>query len=171
MSTGIYTTYGKLGIQHDKVAEIDIHTLVSLWLITTVVTDGGITGCLSVALFRARTGIRHTDHLINQFIRGAVQTGVLAGIFSLSCLAATLSGTHASWPLMFVIPTGRIYTTTLLYSLLLRENQEENHSQEERNRVGTSSTRAMQLTSAIEIGESETSPSDILMNHCKPDKA
>lgn len=69
---------------------------------------------LGVILARSKTGFRKTDTVLNRLIRGAIQTGLFAGIFSLGDLI-----TFVCWPAtnfygMFAIPIGRIYTNVSL---------------------------------------------------------
>ncbi|KAI0820976.1 hypothetical protein BC629DRAFT_414427 [Irpex lacteus] len=103
-------------------AQLDSLTnLVTAWLVMQVTVDVFVTGALGYLLARSKTGFRNTDSVINQLIRGAVQTGLFAGIFSLGDLI-----TFAKWPDtnfygMFAIPIGRIYTNTLLDTLLSRQ--------------------------------------------------
>jgi len=94
--------------------------IVNAWLILQVFCDVFVTGSLGVILYRSRTGFSKTDTVLYRLIRGAIQTGLFAGIFSLGDLI-----TFTCWPDtnmygMFAIPIGRIYTNTLLDTLLAR---------------------------------------------------
>jgi hypothetical protein len=94
--------------------------LVTAWLVLQVTADVLITGTLGVILTRSRTGFRKTDTVINRLIRGAIQTGLFAGIFSLGDLVAFTRWPETNMYGFFAIPIGRIYTNTLLDTLLTR---------------------------------------------------
>ena len=63
-----------------------------------------------IVFSRSRTGFQNTDTILNRLIRGAIQTGLFAVIFSLGNLVSlvVLPGTTLFG--MFAIPLGRIYT-------------------------------------------------------------
>jgi len=131
---------------------------MTAWLVTLVVTDCFITGSLSIALLRARTGVGRTDYLVYQVIRGAVQTGVFAGVFSLATLITYVCLPQTALSLLFAIPTGRIYTSSLMYSLLAKADSAERCSRVGRSnsRSVSATTRVVQLTSAITACELDT---------------
>ncbi|KAF8553134.1 hypothetical protein OG21DRAFT_1464619 [Imleria badia] len=95
--------------------------ILTAWLSVQVVADTFITIILVIVFSRSRTGFQKTDTILNRLIRGAIQTGLFAGIFSLGSLIGfiVLPGTNLFG--MFAIPIGRIYTNTLLDTLLTRE--------------------------------------------------
>ncbi|KAH8094483.1 hypothetical protein BXZ70DRAFT_1034476 [Cristinia sonorae] len=95
--------------------------LVTAWLSMQVGIDMFITVTLSLTLWRSRTGFRRTDTVLNRLIRGAIQTGLFAGIFSMGDLATFLKYPDTNFYGMFAIPIGRIYTNTLLDTLLARD--------------------------------------------------
>jgi len=98
-----------------------INNLVIAWLAMQVIVDTFITVTLTIILARSKTGYRKTDTVLNRLIRGAVQTGLFAGIFSLGDLISFLALPTTNFYGMFAIPLGRIYTNTLLDTLLARE--------------------------------------------------
>ena len=57
-----------------------------------------------------RGGFRKTDSIVNRLIRGAIQTGLFAGIFSLGDLITFVIVPKTELYAMFVFPIGRIYT-------------------------------------------------------------
>jgi len=146
----------QMTIRHDVKSIDTIRIQMIIWLAALVVTDCFITGSLCTALLRARTGVGRTDYLIWQFIRGAIQTGVFAGIFSLGCLLAFAFWTETDGSLMFAIPSGRVYTATLLYSLLLRAERNELSEQKDCGDKRRIESPPQQLTSAITIYELNT---------------
>ncbi|KAF9233482.1 hypothetical protein BU15DRAFT_90336 [Melanogaster broomeanus] len=95
--------------------------LVIAWLTTQVAADMFVTGTLIILLTRSRTGFRKTDTIINRLIRGAIQTGLFASIFAVSDLITFITLPTTNLYGMFAIPIGRIYTNTLLDTLLSRE--------------------------------------------------
>lgn len=98
-----------------------INNEVAGWLTLQVVTDTLVTGSLGYILYRSRTGFKKTDSVINRLIRGAVQTGLFAVIFSLGDLITFLKFPTTNLFGMFAVPIGRIYTNTLLDTLLSRQ--------------------------------------------------
>ncbi|KAH7921677.1 hypothetical protein BV22DRAFT_1132059 [Leucogyrophana mollusca] len=97
-----------------------INNIVTAWLAMQVGCDAFITATLTIILSRSRTGFRKTDTVLNRLIRGAIQTGLFAGIFSLGDLVSFLSWPDTNLYGMFAVPIGRIYTNTLLDTLLTR---------------------------------------------------
>ncbi|KAI9463139.1 hypothetical protein HD554DRAFT_1415802 [Boletus coccyginus] len=98
-----------------------ITPLVIAWLSLQVVVDMLITITLVIVLYRSRTGSRKTDTILNRFIRGAIQTGFLASTFAVADLTTFILLPRMNLYGMFAIPLGRIYTNTLLDTLLSRE--------------------------------------------------
>jgi len=104
-------------------AELSVlNDLVTAWLVLQVTIDAFVTTILGALLTRSRTGFVKTDTVINQLIRGAIQTGLFAGIFSLGDLITFIKWPNTNFYGMFAIPIGRIYTNTLLDTLLTRQN-------------------------------------------------
>jgi hypothetical protein len=87
-----------------------------------VVVDTFITTTLVTVFARSRTGFRKTDSVLNRLIRGAIQTGLFAGIFSVCNLITFVVLPNTTLYGMFAIPIGRVYTNTLLDTLLIRES-------------------------------------------------
>ncbi|KAI5990228.1 hypothetical protein EDD15DRAFT_2281999 [Pisolithus albus] len=98
-----------------------IQGLVIAWLSMQVTVDTFLTVTLSIILARAKTGLPTTDTVLRRLIRGAIQTGLFASIFSLGDLISFLLLPDANFYGMFAIPIGRIYSNTLLDTLLVRE--------------------------------------------------
>ncbi|KAI6035671.1 hypothetical protein EDC04DRAFT_2897703 [Pisolithus marmoratus] len=98
-----------------------INSLVIAWLSMQVSVDVFLTVTLSIILRRAKTGMPSTDTVLRRLIRGAIQTGLFASIFSLGDLFSFLLLPDANFYGMFAIPIGRIYSNTLLDTLLVRE--------------------------------------------------
>ncbi|KAI9569095.1 hypothetical protein HD554DRAFT_654013 [Boletus coccyginus] len=88
---------------------------------TQIAADVFITITLTIIFSRSRNGIHKTDAVLNRLIRGAIQTGFFVGIFSLGTLITFVLLEKTNLFAMFSIPIGRIYTNTLMDSLLARE--------------------------------------------------
>ncbi|KAK7690033.1 hypothetical protein QCA50_006678 [Cerrena zonata] len=98
-----------------------INNPVIAWLSMQVAADVMITVVLTTIFARSKTGIRRTDTVLNRLIRGTIQTGLFASIFSLGDLITFLTLPDTNLYGMFAIPIGRIYTNTLLDTLLTRD--------------------------------------------------
>ncbi|KAK7044520.1 hypothetical protein R3P38DRAFT_2879242 [Favolaschia claudopus] len=77
-------------------------------------------GTLIFVLARSRTGFRHTDTIINQLIRGAIQTGLFVSMFALGDLLCFIFASKTTFYAMFAYPIGRINTLTLVDTLNTR---------------------------------------------------
>ena len=104
------------------------------WLFTQVIVDAFITSTpvysnlqregadlqspatLVIVFSRSRTGFRKTDTVLNRLIRGAIQTGLFAGIFSMADLITFVVLPNMNLYGMFAIPIGRIYTNVSVLS-------------------------------------------------------
>ena len=75
---------------------------------------------LVIVFSRSRTGVLKTDTILNRFIRGAIQTGLFAGIFALSNLITFIILPDTNLYGMFAIPIGRIYTNVSVLSAMDR---------------------------------------------------
>ena len=73
-------------------------------------TDLRSPATLVIVFSRSRTGFRKTDTVLNRLIRGAIQTGLFASIFSVANLIAISFLPNTNLYGMFAIPIGRIYT-------------------------------------------------------------
>ncbi|KAI6127149.1 hypothetical protein F5141DRAFT_375719 [Pisolithus sp. B1] len=98
-----------------------LNNLVIAWLAFQVTIDVFITVTLTIIFLRSKTGYHKTDTVLNRLIRGAIQTGLFAVIFSLGDLVSFLALPTTNLYGMFAIPIGRIYTNTLFDTLLTRD--------------------------------------------------
>ncbi|KAL4062144.1 hypothetical protein J3A83DRAFT_2404823 [Scleroderma citrinum] len=98
-----------------------ITNLVIAWVVMQVIVDGFVTTTLAYNLIRAKTGWPRTDIVLRRLIRGAIQTGLFATILQLGDLVSFLVMPETNFYGMFAIPVGRIYSNTLLDTLLVRE--------------------------------------------------
>ncbi|KAK7039625.1 hypothetical protein R3P38DRAFT_2900801 [Favolaschia claudopus] len=117
--TGCITAV-RLGIIKDVMKFHEIVPLVTGWLVLLCLTDLLISGTLIFVLARSRTGFRHTDTIINQLIRGAIQTGLFVSMFALGDLLCFIFASDTTFYAMFAYPIGRINTLTLVDTLNTR---------------------------------------------------
>lgn len=125
-----------------------LNNLVSAWLAMQVSIDVFITVTLTIIFVRSKTGYHKTDTVLNRLIRGAIQTGLFAVVFSLGDLVSFLALPTTNLYGMFAIPIGRIYTNTLFDTLLTRDRLKsqmagtyERKSANEVNWTGASTAR------------------------------
>ncbi|KAF8553139.1 hypothetical protein OG21DRAFT_1497928, partial [Imleria badia] len=91
------------------------------WLSIQVVVDMYITPTLVIIFARLRTGFRKIDTILNRLIRGDIQTGLFAVIFSMGDLITFVVFPNTNLYAMFAISLGCIYTNNLLDTLLTRK--------------------------------------------------
>ncbi|EKM53533.1 uncharacterized protein PHACADRAFT_211221 [Phanerochaete carnosa HHB-10118-sp] len=104
-----------------EAAKLSVLTnLVTAWLVLQVGVDALVTITLGIILARSKTGFQKTDTVVNRLIRGAIQTGLFAGIFSIGDLITFTRWPNTNFYGMFAIPIGRVYTNTLLDTLVSR---------------------------------------------------
>ncbi|KAI0078275.1 hypothetical protein K474DRAFT_1706666 [Panus rudis PR-1116 ss-1] len=121
---GIITGIRAMILQElDKLVALE--KIIIGWLTLQVSCDFLITGTLIYILWNSRTGFRKTDSVLYRLMRGAIQTGLFAGIFSIADLITFLALPQTNLYGMFAIPIGRIYTNTLLDTLLARDELRE----------------------------------------------
>ncbi|SJL11355.1 uncharacterized protein ARMOST_14758 [Armillaria ostoyae] len=132
------TTGVKAWIIHEVLKLIVLKPIIITWLVGQTVMDLFLTSSLSFVLYRSRTGFRTTDSVINQLIRGTIQTGVFSSIFAVALLDVGSPTTNLYG--MFAMPVGRIYTNTLMDTLISREKLKE-----------TLTSEAIDITSTVII--------------------
>ncbi|EIM84074.1 uncharacterized protein STEHIDRAFT_170466 [Stereum hirsutum FP-91666 SS1] len=112
------------GVQCGILGEVALLPTISivslLWLVFQTSADIIITVSLCWSLWRSRTGFRKTDSLIFRVMRGAIQTGLFVTIFALGDMFSFHFNPTTNLYAMFAFPIGRIYTNTLLDTLLSR---------------------------------------------------
>jgi len=90
---------------------------VDSWLALAVFTDLSITVLLLHYLSKSRTGFRRTDNVISRLIRSAVETAAFGSFFCVMDLITFTTLQSTNFHLIFALPMGRIYTTTLMTTL------------------------------------------------------
>jgi len=86
-----------------------------------VIVDGVICGLLIIALVRSKTGFHNSDTVINRMMRMSIQTGVFSGTCSILCLVFFFASPDTQLFGVFGIPISRLYTNTLMDTLICRE--------------------------------------------------
>ncbi|KAJ3491476.1 hypothetical protein NLI96_g727 [Meripilus lineatus] len=149
-----------------------LNGLVTAWLALQSAVDIYITLVLSIVLWRSKTGFRRTDSVLNSLIRGSIQTGLFATIFSLGDLITFLKAPLTNFYGMFAFPIGRIYTNTLLDTLLARNELRQALSGIDISTTKPSSgassalrwaSRRQRTTQTIQLTEVESQPTDIVI--------
>ncbi|KAF7371971.1 hypothetical protein MVEN_00055100 [Mycena venus] len=95
------------------------------WLSVSVANNMAITVFLVVYLNRSRTGLSRTDTVIDRLIRSAIESAAVATLFAIMVLITFTRLPFPGLHLMFSIPLGCIYTSTLLSTLNRRESLEQ----------------------------------------------
>ncbi|KAJ7670771.1 hypothetical protein DFH06DRAFT_1320690 [Mycena polygramma] len=103
----------------------EVRPVADAWLGLSVANDLAITVALVFCLNASRTGLPRTNTVITRLIRSAIESAAAATLFAIM-IAVTftrfpLTGLH----LLFSVPMGRIYTTTLMSTLNRRESLRE----------------------------------------------
>ncbi|KAH8833063.1 hypothetical protein DL96DRAFT_1552100 [Flagelloscypha sp. PMI_526] len=96
--------------------------LVTAWLAIEAGLDIIITTILSRALWRSKTGVARTNTIIHRCIRAAIQSGLFTSVFAFAALLGFVFWTDTYLYLIFGWPVGRIYSSTFLYTLIIRKD-------------------------------------------------
>ncbi|TFK66640.1 hypothetical protein BDN72DRAFT_139525 [Pluteus cervinus] len=116
-------TCGIKAMRFDLLSEFSkLNTLASIWLSLQMGIDAVITTTLIYILSQSKTGFRSTDSIINRLIRGCIQSGLLCEIVSIFSLVYFITKPETNHYTMFAICIGRVYTNTLMDTVLAREN-------------------------------------------------
>ncbi|KAF8158243.1 hypothetical protein B0H34DRAFT_797654 [Crassisporium funariophilum] len=91
------------------------------WLSTQLAVDVVLSGILLFYLARARTGFQRSDTVINRLMRTCIQAGFFSGVFSMMCLAFFIARPDTQYFSLFGLSISRVYTNTLMDTLLCRE--------------------------------------------------
>ncbi|KAH8829000.1 hypothetical protein DL96DRAFT_1023363 [Flagelloscypha sp. PMI_526] len=94
---------------------------VTAWLAVEAAMDVIITVILSRALWRRKTGFTRTNTIIHRSIRAAVQSGFFSSVFAFFGLLSFVIWTDTYFYAIFSWPLGRIYSYSLLYTLVARK--------------------------------------------------
>lgn len=90
------------------------------WMVLQGTADIITTSTLTWLFYKSRTGQVRIDVVLKRLIRGVIQTGFLALLFGMGCLIMSSTRRNTRLASLFAIPIGRIYSTTLLDTLIVR---------------------------------------------------
>ncbi|KDR82638.1 hypothetical protein GALMADRAFT_151711 [Galerina marginata CBS 339.88] len=119
-STGLVCSVKTLAVK-DATQMSSANPYLSSWLSLEVIADAFISGTLIYALRQSRTGFEKSDTVINRLMRTSIQTGLFSGVFSILTLAFFLGRPDTQMFAFFGLPISRLYTNTLMDTLLCRE--------------------------------------------------
>ncbi|KAH8818935.1 hypothetical protein DL96DRAFT_376096 [Flagelloscypha sp. PMI_526] len=130
VAAAVASVFGAVaGILSGVIKDVNKLTLVIpleiVWLATVAGVDIVITVSLSRALWRRKTGYPGSDTIINRCIRASVQSGLFSSVFALASLAGFVFLTNTHVNLIFGFPSERIYSNSLLYTLVSRKEHAE----------------------------------------------
>ncbi|KAJ8091772.1 hypothetical protein PM082_021007 [Marasmius tenuissimus] len=108
-----------------------IRILTKVWLVPTVLVDTGIAGTLVWHLHKSRTGLAHTDVLINMIIRVTIPTGLVTAIVATVelILFLALEGKSSAY-IGLAIALYQLYPLTMLFNLNVRSHYRNLNSTE-----------------------------------------
>ncbi|KAH8827508.1 hypothetical protein DL96DRAFT_1816474 [Flagelloscypha sp. PMI_526] len=95
--------------------------LNTAWLCIEASVDIVITVILSRALWKSKLGIRGTDTVINRSVRAAIQSGLFSSVFAVLVFLSFLFWPKTYLYAVFFWPLGRIYSNSLIYTLVARK--------------------------------------------------
>ncbi|KAF9500209.1 hypothetical protein BDN71DRAFT_1440797 [Pleurotus eryngii] len=88
---------------------------------TEFCTNALVSGVLAYVIFTAPSGFRPLEHVAKRVIHGTIQIGLLSTLFSFLCLVTYAALGSSTYYAIFLLPLGRIYSNSLLETLLSRE--------------------------------------------------
>ncbi|KAH8833064.1 hypothetical protein DL96DRAFT_1552101 [Flagelloscypha sp. PMI_526] len=112
----------KVGLLADVTKFVPLIPLVIVWLALEAGLDIIITTILSRALWRSKTGLARTNTIIHRCIRAAIQSGLFTSVFAFADLVGFVFWTDTYLYIIFGWPLGRIYSSTFLYTLIIRKD-------------------------------------------------
>ncbi|KAH8824763.1 hypothetical protein DL96DRAFT_1736175 [Flagelloscypha sp. PMI_526] len=148
---------------------IPVIPLEIAWLATVAAVDIVITVTLRRALWRSKTGFPATDTNINRCIRASIQSGLFSSVFALAGLAAFIFWGNTHVNMIFGWPSGRIYSNSLLYTLVARkEHAEITNRTVEIQRTGLFSPPVPPQISSIHFPQEILTDANVADNTVKP---
>ncbi|KAJ7463606.1 hypothetical protein FB451DRAFT_1042867 [Mycena latifolia] len=108
-------------ILHELAKLIALQPVVEANLALQCAIDVIIAVRLTVIFSRSKTSFGRTDKVLNRLIRTAVQSGFFTAVFALGTLFAFRFSPGTQMIALFSLPIGRIYTHTMMDSLITRE--------------------------------------------------
>ncbi|KAL1755383.1 hypothetical protein FB107DRAFT_290968 [Schizophyllum commune] len=123
---------------------------IILWLTSTAGADIVIAIVLAWHLIRSRTGFRKTDALITRLITLSMETSAMTALVALLNLVLYLPLQDTAYHLLPQFSISRIYTITVMVTLLARDKQ----------RRMLNSTEAASFPTAIRVGVTTSTQCD-----------
>ncbi|RXW16288.1 hypothetical protein EST38_g9569 [Candolleomyces aberdarensis] len=99
-----------------------VNKVLTFWLTAKAALDVSIAVILLYTLNASKTGMRKSDKVLNRLMRTSVQTGVCTSVFAILCMVLFLVKPGTQYYLMFGLPIPRVYTCTLLDTLISRDS-------------------------------------------------
>ncbi|KAJ6530366.1 hypothetical protein DFH09DRAFT_1184200 [Mycena vulgaris] len=122
-NAGLATTTSVLAFRVDTFDDGSrLKPVADAWLGLSVVNDLAITIFLVFYLNKSRTGLSKTDTVISRLIRSTIESAAFATFFAIMILITFTTLSTTGFHLLFSIPMGRIYTSTLLSTLNRRQS-------------------------------------------------
>ncbi|KAH8824619.1 hypothetical protein DL96DRAFT_214516 [Flagelloscypha sp. PMI_526] len=156
------------GLTYDAAKWASIIPLIITWRGTEAGVDVAITVALSTILWRSKTGFTRTNTILNRCIRTSIQSGLFSSLVAVADLVV-----FALWPVSYLYtipcwPLGRIYTNSLLYTLLARKELAEiaNRTAECRDSESASFPTFAQINS-IRVHQETVSDDEVVDNTVK----
>ncbi|KAG8686574.1 hypothetical protein FRC08_012437, partial [Ceratobasidium sp. 394] len=116
---GLGTSIGSwIVVEFEKFHKLD--ATIIMWLVLAATTDVTITCVLTWYLRSHRTGFPHTDDVITKLIRSTVQTGLLTSLWAIGDMTFFLAMHHNNLHLMFDMPLSKLYSNSLMATLVSR---------------------------------------------------
>ncbi|KAH8818739.1 hypothetical protein DL96DRAFT_1820152 [Flagelloscypha sp. PMI_526] len=95
--------------------------LTTSWLAIEASLDVVITIILSRVLWRSKTGFTRTNTVINRCVRAAIQSGLFSSVFAFCHFLVFFFWPYTYLYAIFHYPLGRIYSNSLIYTLVARK--------------------------------------------------
>ncbi|KAF8904577.1 hypothetical protein CPB85DRAFT_1437761 [Mucidula mucida] len=125
---------------------LEVVGVITGWLVCQAALDIIIAALLSWTFFMSRTGFHRTDDVLKRLIRGSIQTGLLAALWSIGDLVGFLVSPESWIYFFFATCIGRMYTNTLMDTLNCRRSL----------KVAISGTRDIETNDAYQLQATTT---------------
>jgi len=119
-----------------------IPTQITLWLVSTSICDIAIAGVLIMYLIKSKTPVKRTDAIISRLMRQSMETSAVTAICAALNFIFYKALPTTAYHLLPQYSMSRIYTMTVIYTLLARTELRE---------LGASRTGTM-MTGFIDSG-------------------
>ncbi|KAH8836164.1 hypothetical protein DL96DRAFT_110423 [Flagelloscypha sp. PMI_526] len=96
--------------------------LNTAWLCLEAGVDIIVTVTLSRVLWKSKTGLARTDTVINRCVKAAIQSGLFSSVFAVLHFLAFIFWSENYLYAIFHWPLGRIYSNSLIYTLVARKD-------------------------------------------------